>query len=132
MVTKERMKKEAIRRMELLGIHKTAVELFKKTGGLSCSGDYRIGSNPEFERLAGVLANERGLLPYHVIYSRLPYGDMLNVLFVSKWEDDWEIEERVITKGGCYCYVYNLSDSSLSEYGSIGIANIGGILVRTW
>ncbi len=68
---------------------------------------------------------------YHVIYTNTSFGKLLNYMYVSNNQDEWELDIDDIKQGYALVYVNNLSDDNCSEFGSIGIKNVFGGLIRT-
>ena len=74
---------------------------------------------------------------YHVIESPTSFGRILNILFVSKYREDWDYELQMENMKGTNLKVYypmvyarNITDDMLSDLGTIGVLNINGNLVR--
>lgn len=137
MVNKETIKKEALKRMSILKLHPDVKKAFRKTGRLYYSektllcGLYWLDDRPLWAKLVELVTEEEEFFPYFVIFSQTPEGAVLNILYVSKWERDWEAEREMLSNHESYCYVYNLNDSMYSEYATIKFAKFCGGLVRT-
>ena len=56
---------------------------------------------------------------------------MYALLYVSKNEDEWEYDKDDLKAGYPLAYVKNVSDDFCSEFGSIGVRQQFGGLVRT-
>ena len=134
MVTREEMKAEALSRMRQLKIDATATLHFEKYDNLFMSrrGILRRLSDEE-SVLIEEWERQTGCLVYHIIYSETDIGDMMNILYVSKYEDDWPTERQLSRNGeafGLYAYVRNMDDDMLSDYGLIWLVNNDGLLFR--
>lgn len=125
---------EAVRRMKLLKLHKNTIEDLVENNIINKSEQQGIlyWLSEEEEKIIREWEKETGNLAYHVIYSNTEFGRLLNVLYVSKYEDEWVLDREDIEEGNVLAYVKNLDNDYCTEYGSIGIKpNIGG-LIRTY
>ncbi|MCR5509282.1 MAG: hypothetical protein K6F34_11435 [Lachnospiraceae bacterium] len=85
---------------------------------------------PYLQKIRAV-EQEFDVLVYHVIHSYTEFGELLNLLFVSKYDEEWEMDEENIKKGLHLCYVINLTHPEWSEMGTISIKKtVGGGLER--
>lgn len=127
------MKQEAIKRMRLLRLHPNAVREFEQTGLLNVS-EPPFGAlywiNKDQEKVVRDFETEFEGLVYHVTHSNTEFGELLNLFYVSKYKDEWEMDRNNILEGTACVYVKNLSDDYCSEFGYIGFKCIGGGLVR--
>ena len=127
------MKKEAIRRMKMLGLNDKIIEKFEKDNIITCS--YQ---QSDFEPYVKEFQDSHPSdLVYHVIESPTSFGRILNILFVSKYREDWDYELQMENMKGTNLKVYypmvyarNITDDMLSDLGTIGVLNINGNLVR--
>ncbi len=69
-------------------------------------------------------------MAYHAIYNGAAVGALLSILFVSSDEEEWELDKRDMEAGYPMAYVFNLDIPEFSEYGSISVKNVDGILER--
>lgn len=129
-VTREKMKKEALARMKILGLHENALKDLEQEdvvnasffGALYFLHDGQKARVRQFEE-------ESGGLVYHVIQNYTDLGEMLSFLYVSKHEDEWVRDREELKDGIPLVYVANLTDEMCSEYGSIGVKPyMGGVL----
>lgn len=134
-VSKATKKKEAIKRMEVLGLFKHCIKAFTKydevqlseqTGGLyEFSDDYELNEKvKEFE-------NEHDALVYHVIHTYTEFGELYSFLYVSDHEEEWDMDREDLYDGYIIAYVWNKTDDYLSEFGGIMVKERIGGLVRT-
>ena len=63
------------------------------------------------------------------VYHCLQTGHLLNLLYVSPHEEDWETEQ-LAKDGWQFAYVYNLETEEESEFGYIRLVGDNGILSR--
>lgn len=129
-VTREKMKKEALVRMKILGLHENALKDLEQKDIVNSSffaalyflDDGQKARVRQFE-------DESGGLVYHVIHDYTDLGEMLSFLYVSKYEDEWPRDRVDLKEGVPLVYVANLTDEICSEYGSIGVKPyMGGVL----
>ncbi len=126
---KEEMKKEAITRMKMLKLHPTIIKEFSNKGILNLSlnaalyylSDMQLARVQEFEQKYNALV-------YHVIQNR----HMLSFLYVSKHQEEWELDRNDLKEYHPFVYVANLTDESCSEFGHIEIQPRFGGVLRTY
>ena len=131
MKTKQRT--EALKRMELLKLHENVIDDFKEIALLNQSelGGILYWVEGEMEKKIREWEEKTGNLVYHVIHDYTEFGELLSLLYVSTYEDEWESDREDIQNGYALAYVMNLTDDWCSEYGSIGIRPQWGGVVRT-
>ena len=131
MKTKQRT--EALKRMELLKLHENVIEDFKEISLLNQSelGGILYWVEGEMEKKIREWEEKTGNLVYHVIHDYTEFGELLSLLYVSTYEEEWEMERDDLVDGYPLAYVMNLTDDWCSEYGSIGIRPQWGGVVRT-
>ena len=131
MKTKQRT--EALKRMELLKLHENVIDDFKEIALLNQSehGGILYWVEGETEKKIREWEEKTGNLVYHVIHDYTEFGELLSLLYVSQYEDEWEMERDDLVDGYPLAYVMNLTDDWCSEYGSIGIRPQWGGVVRT-
>lgn len=133
-VSRENKKVEAINRMKVLGLFYPCIKSFEIrdevqqseiTGGLyEFSGDEELNAKiKEFEE-------EHNALVYHVIHTYTQFGELYSFLFVSDYEEEWEMDNEDVKDGYAIAYVWNKSDDWMSEMGSIVVKEKFGGLVR--
>ncbi len=128
---KEKQRLEAIERMRMLGIHENAIKEFEEEGKINKSETigFLYWLNEEEEKLIRNWEKETGNMAYHAIFNNTPFGRMLSILYVSKYEEEWEFDRKDIENNMPIAYVMNLDDEMLSEAGTIVIKrNIGGLI----
>ena len=131
-ITREEMVKEALDRMKLLRLHQNAVREFRDEGKLNLSGVYGAlyWLNDEQKKLVRDWEEKTGNLVYHVIHNRMEFGEMLNLLYISQYPEEWSKDRADIEKGEILAYAMNLDDDVCSEFGYIGIRPMFGGVVR--
>lgn len=127
------MREEAKIRLEKLGVPEEAKKIFEK-GGIPVtlfSANHGIGLTPlhkkvleEFEK------NVPGpKLPFYITES-WHGSDIVSVLYIGKYKEEWEYEREDAKKGYHLIYAYNVNNPDESEIGS-GVFSIeDGVLWR--
>ena len=130
---KAKQRTEALKRMELLKLHENVIDDFKEIALLNQSepGGILYWVEGEMEKKIREWEEKTGNLVYHVIHDYTEFGELLSLLYVSQYEEEWEMERNDLVNGYPLAYVMNLTDDWCSEYGSIGIRPQWGGVVRT-
>lgn len=125
-------KEEAIKRMKILKMYGPVIKDFKDNDNImeSCPplwacyylDDDTMKKIKEIEK-------KYNLLVYHVIRSYTEFGELLNLLYVSNYEEEWEEDKLFLYDGLETAYVINLDNEDFSELGMIKImtAPSGGL-----
>ena len=118
----EEMKRETIRRMELLKLDDRTIRDFERDGSVSLSqqiGDQIFLQPSDDEISARVKRFEQGYkcLVYHVLWADSPMvGECWSLLFVSPASSDWNSERKYIESSGLvYAYVESEMEDGVSE-----------------
>lgn len=140
---KSKLKEEAIARLEMLqkqGLLKNVVKDFKEKdlryyslqsplgGMLYWLND--LGGGEEYQKAVEEFEEKNNCLVYHAIVTRFEFGTCLSMLFVSEYEEEWEMEREDLKEGIAFGYVKNLDDEWCSEFGSFAYAVASGGLIR--
>lgn len=127
----ELSKAEAVLRMKNLNIMQEIIKRYEEKDEILFSefGGILYDLNEEAKE-AVAKVKEKGFLPYHVIRSQTEFGDVYAVLYVSNQTEEWKSERRD-KNGTIYSYVYNATNPSFSEFGSIMVESCNGGLLRT-
>lgn len=139
-------KAEAIKRLELLKLLPNVITDFKNNDTVYYSERqnkifdgilYWISNNEGYERLVKEFEENYDALVYHAQLTRFSYGLCLSMLFVSKYQEEWEMEREAITNPydgviDTYAYVANLNEPDFSEIGRIGIIRKNGGISRVY
>lgn len=139
-------KAEAIKRLELLKLLPNMITDFKNNDTVYYSERqnkifdgilYWISNNEDYERLVKEFEKNYDALVYHAQLTRFSYGLCLSMLFVSKYQEEWEMERDAITNPydgviDIYAYVANLNEPDFSEIGRIGIVRKNGGISRVY
>ena len=118
----EEMKREAIRRMELLKLDASTIRVFERDGSVSLSqqiGDqiFLQPSDDEISARVKRFEQEYECLAYHVLWADSPMvGECWSLLFVSPASSDWKGEQKYINSSGLvYAYVKSEMEDGVSE-----------------
>lgn len=104
-ISREIKKEEAIKRMEALGLFAPCIKAFKDrnevqltepTGGL-----YEFSSNEDLTAKVQEFEKEHNALVYHVIHTPTIEMDMYNFLYVSDYDEEWEMEMKISKRDMC-------------------------------
>jgi len=129
----ERQKAEAISRMRKLKLHKNAIKEFDKEGKINFS-EWIGALYWADEKLTKILDEFKksypDLLPYHAIHNNTEFGELYSILYVSGDEEEWRLDNDDISDGYAMSYVYNCTEPTFSEFGSIAIKPSFGGLIR--
>ena len=132
-MTRERMKEEGLERMKKLNILATAIEEFKKEDKLyKTEGQKGVLYDLDDEEKKAVekVEKEWNGVVYHVIKSFTEFGTLLNMLYVSQYDEEWEMDRENLKEMIVFAYVKNLDSDQCSEFGSIGVKPMIGGVVR--
>lgn len=139
-ITREAMKKEAERRIKMLNLHHNAVQEFIEEGRLNRSdrtrivspfGKHLIGLNDEEKQMVAQIEKEWDIYVYHMTHESFEFGECYDMLYVSRYSDEWEADRMDLKDGFPVVYVCNATAPDLSEFGHIGIKAVGGGIIRT-
>ena len=134
-VLKENKKKEAIKRMEELGLFKPCIRVFIKYDEVQLSeptgGLYEFSDEEELNEKIREFEEEYSALVYHVIHTYTEFGELYSFLYVSDDEEEWILDHADINAGYTMAYVWNKTDDWMSELGGIEVQERFGGLVRT-
>lgn len=131
-LSKEKMKQEAVKRMEAMAIIDETIAQFSQSDLVSFS---RNGGNfwltDKMKHLVSEFEEDYQGIVYYAILSNTSIGQMFSVFFVSEdtstWSDDWQ----ELKDGYQFVYVFNLDNPMFSEFGTIAFQPVFGGLVRT-
>lgn len=132
-VSMEIKKAEAIKRMKALGIFPQTIQQFKRENLVSYS-EPPMGANywldDEQKAIVKEFEQEHNALVYFATRSYTKFGKLDSFLFVSDYEEEWEMDNEDIKDGYALAYVYNYDVPDFSEIGSIMVKERFGGLVR--
>ena len=145
----EEMKSEAVNRIGKLDLHPDVKRRFDSTvdsvDGLYYSERTKLGgilywleNEPEWEKKVREIEKDFDIMVYHLTHEHTEFGELLTMLYVSSDEEEWEFDNACIDHPAwndgtkmVYAYVYNLTYPLFSEFGTVGIKEVAGGLIRT-
>ena len=132
-ITREMKKEEAIKRMKKLNIIDDAVRQFKNEDIVMVSeppfgGLYWL--NDEEKEMVRKFEEENDALVYIVVRAFTNFGKMDSLLYVSDYEEEWEMDNEDLKDGYAMSYTINHDMPDCSEFGSIAICSAGGGILR--
>ena len=129
---KAKQKQEALERMKMLKLHSNIIKEFDKDGivNLSENGGFLYWLNSDQQAIVDEFEAEHDALVYHVIHNYTEFGELYSILYVSKYEEEWDDDRNDLKDGCAFVYVKNINYDFCSEFGSIGIRPQFGGLVR--
>lgn len=131
MTLREKQEKHAIDLMHALNMDESFVQaLINGVVYQVVNGSKPTPLTPEIKEIVHKVEDDKGCLVYGVLINQTNVGNLLSMLCVSHYEDDWEGEERDARHGYCFAWVDNITVPVFSEYGTIGVANHFGFVRR--
>ena len=90
---------------------------------------------PALENYIKRFEEEKGALVYYATKESCPWGECVSLLYVSRYQEDWLYQMPRVSSVDparymTYAYVWNMTDESRSEFGSIILERTYGMLVR--
>ena len=133
-MTREEMKKEAIKRMKMLKILKTPIVEFEEEDKLNLSEaiGFLYWLNDEQKEMVREFEVEHNAVVYHVIHQFTNIGELYNLLYVSSYDEELEMDNEDLKNGHTIAYVVNASMPDCSEFGTIGVKPCNGGVIRIW
>lgn len=138
-------KQQAIERLEILQkeylLHENVLKEFKEDetiyysenlGGAYSGILYWLANINEYIEKVKQIEIEQKIFVYHCILNHTIDGDLLSMLYVSKYQNEWEFEKNDLKTGCIDVYVCNLNRDIDSEFGSIQITGVNGGIVRLY
>ena len=134
-VSMEIKKAEAINRMKMLDLYTDYIKAFKDNGEIFMSemtgGVYEFEANTELVNKVKEFEAEHNALVYHVIHTLTQFGELYNFLYVSDYDEEYDLDNADIKAGYALAYVWNKNDEWCSEFGTIGVKGLFGGIIRT-
>ena len=133
-IERELKVKEAVKRMKALHIYDDAINQFIKDGVVMVSepplgGLYWI--DDDLKQLVQQFEQKHNALVYFVIRCYSTIGKMDSFLYVSDYNEEWELDNEDVSEGYVMTYTHNYDAHDCSEFGSIGVKGRFGGLIRT-
>lgn len=139
MISKEEMKLEAIKRMEMLGIHVETIRQFKEDNLLSYSiTGVNYWFSDQQKKVISEFEQEQNCLVYYGILNQESLEPTLSLLYVPSYNDDfsyrkeWLLDRQDLSENRCLAYVHHIENEILSEIGYINFKCLHGGLKRIY
>lgn len=135
MATTEEKRREAICRMKAFEINDDVIELFSSSllpyiyDCTSYPCCFREMTNQELNEVLK-FDREHNSLVYFVIKTLTDFGVHDSYLYVSNYDEEWEIDREDIDMNQPLVYVVNHDIPEFSEFGAIVVEREGGGLFR--
>lgn len=137
-MNRDKMKKLAIKRLKEMKLLGSVTSLFSKEDRLYYSERINkqysavlniLDENEELYKKVKEFEERTGYLVYHCILTQTTFGTILDMLFISKYEENWEYDyEKMDDFYRVMSMATNLSDEMLSDMGSILVRpSMGGL-----
>lgn len=137
MISKEEMKNEAIKRLEMMGIHGETIRQFKEENLVSYSiTGFNYWFSDQYKKIIEKFEEEQNCLVYYGILNKTNLEPTLSLFYVPNYDDDfnyrkeWLIDRHDISECECLVYVHNLENEHFSEIGYIKFRPLHGGLQR--
>jgi hypothetical protein len=114
--TDEIITEEAVKRLRSFGVMKEVVDNFNKGVLMMSEGAGFLYTLDENAKKAVEEAEKRNFKPYHVIHSSTEFGELYDVLYVSKNTGSWTYERLNQKTDEVMSYCYNWS----GDFGEVG------------
>lgn len=142
-MTRQKQKQEALKRMKLLKLHSNVINEFKQedvvyySERLNAIFDgilYWVSNNPQFVELIKEFETKHNALVYHAHYTNTTFGGCLTLLYVSQYEEEWEMDKHDLSETEIHtcAYVIIPDDPDFSEFGYVGLVRKNGGISRVY
>lgn len=137
MISKDKKKQEAIRRMKKLNYFGQSISAFRKSGYVMINeppygAHYYTHDDERLQKAIKEFEEQNHALVYAVVRAFTSLGDMDSLLYVEDYEEEWEFFDEDVEYGTLMSYTINWDMPDCSEFGSIGFKpTIAGGLQRT-
>lgn len=133
-ISREMKKEEALKRMVELDLFEPCIRAFKNRDEVQLSemtgGLYEFHNDAELVAKVKEFEEQYNTLVYHVIHTFTGFGELYNFLFVSDYEEEWEMDNNDLQDNYAMAYVWNKTDEWCSEFGTIAVQQKFGGLTR--
>ena len=122
-VSRELKKEEAIKRMQKIKYFGRAKEAFRRSGTVFVNEPpwgAVYDMEPELAERVKAFEEEHNALVYMVVRAMTSFGLMDSLLYVSDYEEEWEMDNDDLRHGYAMTYTINYDAEDCSEFGSIG------------
>lgn len=135
-ISREKKKKEAIKRMESLRLYPGMLQQFKDEDLVSIceppNGAF-YWLDDESRKIVEEFEKKYNALVFTAIRNFTEMGILDSYLFINDYLESWETERKELKEGMALAYVYNKKYPEFSEMGTIGFKKtIASGLRRIW
>lgn len=129
-------KQKAIECMRELQILPAYINKFKYHGTITkfeAFGGYYMDEDDEITKQIRKLEQEHGFLCYAVTHEFTEFGELYDLLIVSKYPEDWDHsvwKDKCSNRSIAFCYVLNKSCDWCSEFGDVAFVCLGDGIQR--
>lgn len=117
---RERQKAEAVTRLKLMGIREDVRRSFEESGTVMlCKGGRFHPAAPELAEEIRSFEAAHTAAVFLAVRMHSVFGTLDALLFVGKYEEDWEAEKASVKAGYAMSYTINRDYPKCSEMGSI-------------
>ena len=104
---REKQKNEAIKRMKILKLYENIIKEFEEENKLNLSESIGVlyWLKEEEKELVEEFENENGGLVYHLIRSLTDFGELYSIFYVSKYEEEWDMDLEDLKNNVAFVYV---------------------------
>lgn len=140
---KELQKTEALNRLRILQMKyelmETVITEFEKENVLYYSEYvnkhcpailYWVSNEERYVNIIKEIEEQQNILVYHAILTPTIDGTYLALLYVSQYQEEWQVDRNDLNEGIPLAYCINLADPQMAEFGGIQIAGAMGGIVR--
>ena len=131
MATKTKMKQEAIKRLQIMGVSKREAEAIIHNCGMRLAVDREVFEDVRKslqEMFKGFVATkiyefeqEHNCLAYSAYVQDSWAGTIINILYVSPYEEEWDGDREDLEAKRSIAYCINLTVPDYSEFGVISV-----------
>lgn len=118
-VSRENKKIEAINRMKALDLFKPCIKAFENRDEVQLSemtgGLYEFSRDEDLNAKIKEFEEEYNTLVYHVIHTYTNFGELYSFLYVSDYEEEWEMDNEEIYKTITQCLMYGIKIAQISQ-----------------
>ena len=132
--TLDERKTKAIDFMKQMDIYQPYIEKFDKKNQITYFErgiGFWVDEESELSRRINEIENKYNITVYTVTHEYCEFGECFSMLYLNDRKCDWKCTvESEGNKHYAYAYVWNKTDDSCSEFGTIGVKSIYGGIQR--
>lgn len=127
-------KKEAVSRMRLLKLFPACIKAFESRGEVQLSERtgalYEFSDNTWLNAKIKEFEEKHNALVYHVIHTLTDFGELYDFLYVGNDKAEWGYENSDLKDNYVFVWCENATEPMFSEFGTIGVGQRFGGLIR--